>query len=167
MVQNQIIKGIGQGLKKLGEETAEKLGEESQKILESTISGKELLGLDGGVSNNQMLHEQQEDEIKKQEEIKKIKSEMGLGRDVDKEIKEIMDQKEKEEEEKEKYFEQEKQQKEMEAQQVAESNNDLMMESTNPAKQKKSRGSAFIHKKKQQPDQSQMSQTQEFKGKVN
>jgi hypothetical protein len=167
MVQNQIIKGIGQGLKKLGEETAEKLREEGQNILESTITGKELLGLEGGVNNNQMLHEQQEDEIKKQEEINKIKSEMGLGRDVDKEIKEIVEQKEKEEEEKEKYFEQEKQQKEIEAQQIAESNNSLMMESTNPAKQKKSRGSAFGHKKKSQPDQSQMSATSEFKGKVN
>ena len=167
MVQNQIIKGIGQGLKKIGEETVEKLGEESQKILESTISGKELLGLDGGISNNQMAHEQQEDEIKKQEEIRKIKSEIGLGRDVEKEMEELRKQKEREEEEKEKYFEQVKQQKEVEAQQIAESNNGLMMESTNPAKQKKSRGSAFGHKKKSQPDQSQMSATQEFKGKVN
>jgi len=55
----------------------------------------------------------------------------------------------------------------MEAQQIAENDNNLMMESTNPAKQKKSRGSAMAHKKKSQPDQSQMSQTQEFKGKVN
>jgi hypothetical protein len=167
MVQNQIIKGMGQGLRKVVEETVEKLGEESQKILESTISGKELLGLDGGISSNQMAHEQQEDEIKKQEEIRKIKSEIGLGRDVEKEMEELRKQKEREEEEKEKYFEQMKQQKEVEAQQITENNNGLMMESTNPAKQKKSRGSAFGHKKKSQPDQSQMSATQEFKGKVN
>lgn len=167
MVQNQIIKGIGQGLKKLGEETVERVGEESHKILESTITGKELLGLDGGVSNNQMLHEQQEDEIKKQEEIKRIKSEMGLGRDVGQEIEKIVKQKEQEEEEKEKYFEEEKQRRELENQQILESNNSLIMESTNPAKQKKSRGSAFGHKKKSQPDQSQMSATSEFKGKVN
>ena len=166
-MNNQIIKGIGQGFKKIADETVEKLGEESQKIFESTITGKELLGLEGGINNNQLAHEQQEDEIKKQEEIRRIKSEMGLGRDVEKEVEEIRNQKEKEEEEKEKYFEQEKQQKEMEAQQIAENNNNLMMESTNPAKQKKSRGSALVHKKKSQPDQSQMSQTQEFKGKVN
>ena len=166
-MNNQIVKGIGQGFKKLAEETVEKLSEEGKKVLESTISGKELLGLDGGVTNNQLAHEQQEDEIKKQEEIRRIKSEMGLGRDVEREVEEIRSQKEKEEEEKEKFFEQEKQQKEMEAQQIAESNNNLMMESTNPAKQKKSRGSALAHKKKSQPDQSQMSQTQEFKGKVN
>lgn len=166
-MNNKVIKGIGQGFKKLANETVEKLGEESQRILETTITGKELLGLEGGVDNNQLAHEQQEDEIKRQEEIRKIKSEMGLGRKVEDEIEQIRQQKEKEEEEKEKYFEQEKQQKEMEAQQIAENNNNLMMESTNPAKQKKSRGSALAHKKKSQPDQSQMSQTQEFKGKVN
>jgi hypothetical protein len=166
-MNNKVIKGIGQGFKKIAEETVEKLGEESQRILETTITGKELLGLEGGVGTNQLAHEQQEDEIKKQEEIRRIKAEMGLGRDVEKEVEEIRNQKEKEEEEKEKYFEQEKQQKEMEAQQIAENNNNLMMESTNPAKQKKSRGSALAHKKKSQPDQSQMSQTQEFKGKVN
>lgn len=166
-MNNQIIKGIGKGFKKLTDETVEKLADEGQKILETTISGKELLGLDGGINDNQLAHEQQEDEIKKQEEIRRIKNEIGLGRDVEKEIEEIRNQKEKEEEEKEKFFEEEKKRKEIEEQQVLEANNNLMTESTNPAKQKKSRGSAFIHKKKSQPDQSQMSQTQEFKGKVN
>ncbi|MDD4937756.1 MAG: hypothetical protein PHX34_01945 [Candidatus Shapirobacteria bacterium] len=167
MVQNQIIKGVGKGLKKIVEETVEKLGDESQKILESTITGKELLGLEGGINSDEIAQQKHEDDFKKQEEIRKIKLEMGLGRDVEKEIEEIRKEKEREEEEKEKYFEKEKQQKEIEAQQIAESNNELMMESTNPSKQKKSRGSAFGHKKKQQPDQSQMSATSEFKGKVN
>lgn len=166
-MNNQIIKGVGQGFKKIVEETAEKLGEESQKVLETTISGKELLGLDGGVDNNQLAHEQQEDEIKKQEEIRRIKAEIGLGRKVEDEIEQIRQQKEKEEEEKEKFFEEERRKKEIEEQQILESNNNLMTESTNPAKQKKSRGSALAHKKKSQPDQSQMSQTQEFKGKIN
>jgi len=40
------------------------------------------------------------------------------------------------------------------------------MYSSNPAKQKKSRGSAFAKKKKSGVDQSQMSQTSEFKGKI-
>ena len=44
---------------------------------------------------------------------------------------------------------------------------DLMAVSSNPAKQKKSRGSALVTKKKHQPDMSQMSQTTEFKGKIN
>jgi hypothetical protein len=166
---NQIIKGFGKGLKKVVEETAEKLGEEGQKILESTISGKELLGLEGGFDGNQMAHEQQEDEIKKAEEVRKIKSEMNLpGRDVEKEIEEIRRQREKEEEEKEKYFEEEKKKREMEEQQVLESNNSLTIESSNPSKQRKSRGSAFIMgKKKHKPDQASMSATAEFKGKVN
>jgi hypothetical protein len=153
---------VGQGLKKVVEETAEKLGEEGQKILESTITGKELLGLDGGVTNNQISHEEQEDEIKKQEEIRKIKSEMGLGRDVEKEMEELRDQKEKEEEEKEKYFEEEKERQEKEREiQEQNMNVDLLA----PKKHHKDKGGN--KHKTQQPDASQMSQTAEFKGKPN
>jgi hypothetical protein len=163
-MNNQIVKGIGQGFKKLAEETVEKLGDESQKILETTISGKELLGLDGGISNNQLAHEQQEDEIKKQEEIRRIKNEMGLGRDVEKEVEEIRNQKEKEEEEKEKYFEQMKEQQEQEKQRQIEEQN-MNVDLLTPKKHHKDKGGN--KHKTQQPDQSQMSQTQEFKGKVN
>jgi len=161
-MNNQIIKGVGQGFKKLAQETVEKLGEESQKVLETTISGKELLGLDGGVTNNQLAHEQQEDEIKKQEEIRKIKAEMGLGRDVDKEIKEIVDQKEKEEEEKEKYFAQQKEEQERQRQ-IQEEN--MNVDLLTPKKHHKDKGGN--KHKTQQPDQSQMSQTAEFKVKPN
>jgi hypothetical protein len=96
--------------------------------------------------------------------MNKLKSQMST-RGVENEMEQIRHQKEKEEEEKEKYFEKMKEQQEREKQQQIE-NSELMMESTNPAKQKKSRGSAFGHKKKSQPDQSQMSQTSEFKGKI-
>ena len=44
---DSIIKGVGKGFKKLGGETVEKLVDESHKILDSTITGKELLGLGG------------------------------------------------------------------------------------------------------------------------
>ncbi|MFA5749692.1 MAG: hypothetical protein WC895_00520 [Candidatus Shapirobacteria bacterium] len=163
---NQIIKGFGQGFKQLGEETVEKLGEESQKILESTISGKELLGLDGVISDEELIKKRQEDEIHKQEEMNKIRTEMGQGRNVEGEMEQIRNQKEREKEEKERIFlENLKRQREEERQQDF-MINELEGESSNPAKQKKSRGSAFGHKKKSQPDQSQMSQTSEFKGKI-
>jgi len=173
--KHKILKGIGKGLGRLGTETVEKIGEESQKIFESTITGKQLLGLDRTMSDSELEFRKHEDDQKKAEEIKKLKREMGQSggikeekRDVEKEMKELRDQKIKEEEDKEKYFEEEKKRKEAERQQQEAEYNDLSMESTNPSKQKKSRGSAFVTKrKKSMPDQSQMSQTSEFKGKIN
>jgi len=162
---NQIIKGFGQGLGQLGQETVEKLGEEGQKILESTITGKELLGLEGGVSDEDIAKKKAEDDENKRSQMADIRSQISK-RDVGKEIEEIREKREQEEEQKEKMFlENLKRQREEERQQNL-ANNELMMESSNPAKQKKSRGSAFGHKKKSQPDQSQMSQTSEFKGKI-
>jgi hypothetical protein len=173
--KHQILKGIGKGLGQLGVETVEKAKEEGSKVLESVITGKQLLGLERTMSDSELEFRKHEDDQKKAEEIKKLKGEMGQGgeikeekRDVEKEMKELRDQKTKEEEEKEKYYEEQNRKREEERQRQEEQYNDLEMESTNPAKQKKSRGSAFIQgkKKKSQPTQSQMSQTQEFKGKI-
>lgn len=161
---NQIIKDFGKGFKQLGVETAEKLVVETGKIAESVITAKELLGDIRPLNEEELTQKKAEDERKKQEEMNKIKSQMS-GRGVENEIEQIRHQKEKEEEEKEKYFEKMKEQQERDRQRQTEDSN-LMMESSNPAKQKKSRGSAFANKKKQQPDQSQMSQTSEFKGKI-
>jgi hypothetical protein len=163
MVNNQIIKGIGQGLKQLGTETAEKLVEETGKILEPIITAKELLGDITPMSDQELAQKKQQEEIKKQQEINKLKSEIGQGRKVEDEMTQLRRQEEEQQEKKEEYYEREKQQRERERQrQEEEYNNSLMAESSNPAKQKKSRGSALAHKKKSQPDQSQMSQTQEF-----
>ncbi|MDD4785057.1 MAG: hypothetical protein PHH12_01185 [Candidatus Shapirobacteria bacterium] len=161
---NQIIKDFGKGFIQLGEETAEKLVEETGKIAESVITAKELLGDIKPLNEEELAQKKAEDEGAKQEEMNKLKSQMST-RGVENEMEQIRHQKEKEEEEKEKYFEKMKEQQDREKQQQIE-NSELMMESTNPAKQKKSRGSAFGHKKKSQPDQSQMSQTSEFKGKI-
>lgn len=164
---HQIVKGVIGGLGKIGVETVEKVKEESGKILESVITGKELLGLDRTMSDSELEFKKHEEEKRSKEEADKLRKEMGPGRKVEEEITQLRKQEEREEEEKEKYYEQSKKQKEFQEQQQQAEYNDLMMESSNPAKQKKSRGSAFIQKKKkQQPTQSQMSQTQEFKGKV-
>lgn len=174
MGDNQILKGIKKGFGELGSETIEKTAEHVEKIFESVITGKELLGMEKTMSDNELEFQKKQEEQKKNDEIKKIKGEMGQygdevkdkRRDVEGEIEELRRKQEKEEEEKEAYFAKMEEQKRRQEQQQAEEYNYLNMESTNPAKQKKSRGSALAHKKKQQPDQSQMSQTAEFKGKL-
>ena len=132
------------------------------------------------MSGSELEFKKHEDAQKSSEEIRKLKSEMGQGgdesqdkkpkergRNIEEELKELEDKKKKEEEEKEKYYEEQKRRREQERQrQEEEYNASLATESSNPAKQKKSRGSALARKKKSQPDQSQMSQTQEFKGKI-
>jgi len=161
---NQIVKDFGKGFKQLGQETAEKLVEETGKIAKSIITAQELLGNIKPLNDQEMARKKAEDEKKKQEEMNKLRSQIS-GRSVESEMKQLRRQKENEEEEREKYLEKEKERQEWERQQQME-NSELMMESTNPSKQKKSRGSAMSHKKKSQPDQSQMSQTSEFKGKI-
>jgi hypothetical protein len=152
-------------MKQLITETIEKLVEETGKIAESVITAKDLLGDIKPLSEGELNKKQAEDERKKQQEISDVRSQMS-GRTVENEMEKIRHQKQKEEEEKEKIFlENLKRQREAEKQEQV-VNLGLMGESTNPSKQKKSRGSAFINKKKQQPDQSQMSQTSEFKGKI-
>lgn len=163
---HQIIKGVAKGFGQLGMETLEKAKEETGKIAESIITGKELLGLERTMSDSELEFKKREEEKKSLEEAEKLRKEMGPGRKVEEEITQLRKQEEREEEEKEKYYEQTERQKEWQEQQQQAEYNSLMMESSNPAKQKKSRGSALAHKKKHQPDQSQMSQTQEFKGKI-
>ncbi len=166
MGDNQIFKGVMRDLGQLGAETGEKLVGETGKILESIITAQELLGDITPMSDQELAQKKKQEEIKKQREIDKLKSEMGQGRKVEDEMNKIHSESEKEKDEKEKYYEKLKQQQEAQKQQQESEYNSLMMESSNPTKQKKSRGSALAHKKKQQPDQSQMSQTQEFKGKI-
>jgi len=163
---NQIVKGIGQGLGKLGLETMEKAAEEGGRILESTITGKELLGLDNTMTPEQIAQVKAEDEKQKNEEIRKIKAQMSGGGNLEREMEEARLRKERMEEQQEKTEEEnEEKQEEYEEWQRDQEAAEVMMQSTNPSKQRKSRGDAG--RKKKQPDLSQMSQTQEFKGKIN
>lgn len=176
MVDNKILKGVVKGLGQLGMETMEKAGQEGQKIIESVITGKELLGLERTMSDSKLKQSIQEEKIRSQQEINKLKGEMcgkkegengekkvkERPRNVEDELTQLRRQKEREEEEKVKYFEKQKQQKEMAEQRQTEEYNYLNEESSNPSKQKKSRGSAFVNKKKHKPDTDQTSATQEF-----
>jgi hypothetical protein len=162
---NQIIKDFGKGLGQLGQETAEKLVSETGKIAESVITAQELLGDIKPMSDEELTKKKIENERKKQQEMASVRFQLS-GRDVEGEMERIRRQKEREDEEKEKIFEENIRRQKEEEKQNQMASFELMGESTNPSKQKKSRGSAFINKKKQQPDQSQMSQTSEFKGKI-
>jgi hypothetical protein len=162
----KIASDVIKGLVKIGEETGKDIVSEVGKIGETIISGKELLGDITPMSEGEMAKKKMEDEKKKQEELQKLRSQMQeKGRNVEDEIKQVWEEKEKIEQQEKQKEEEEKRRAEEEKQRQAQAVDEEMI-STNPAKQKKARGSAFANKKKQQPDQSQMSQTQEFKGKV-
>ena len=176
MTDDKILKGVVRGLGQLGMETVEKAGEEGQKIIESVITGKELLGLERTMTDSQLEQSKQQEKIKSQQEINKLKGEMSKGNDsnrgdektkerprnVEDEITQLRRQLEKQEEEKARFYEQQKEKQRQEKEKQQAEYNDLTTESTNPSKQKKSRGSAFANKKKHKPDTDQMSATQEF-----
>lgn len=174
MGDDKIFKGLVRGLGQLGVETVEKATEEGQKIVETIITGKELLGLERTMSDSQLEQFKKQEEIKSQQEINKLRGEVSSDqggkdkknkdrpRNVEEELTELRRQREKQEEEKERYYQQqaEKQRQEREKQQSEYF--DITTESTNPSKQKKSRGSAFANKRKHKPDTDQVSATQEF-----
>ena len=155
-----IIKNVGQGLKQLGQETVEKLVEETGKIAESVITAGELLSDIKPMSEKELNQKKAEDEEKKKKEMSDLRSQMSV-RNVDSEIKQISDQKKKEEDEKEKIFlENLKRQREEERFQRENNGLDIM----SSKKHHKDKGGN--KHKTQQPDQSQMSQTNEYKGKI-
>ena len=180
MPDDKILKGVVRNLAQLGVETIEKASEEGQKIVESIITGKELLGLERTMTDGELEIHKQKDKIKSQDEINRLKGQMSgkednkngnndkkiqeKPRNIEEELTQLKRQKEKEEGEKQKYYEEQEEerrkQREKEQAEYFESN----VESTNPSKQKKSRGSAFANKKKHKPDTSQTSATQEYKG---
>lgn len=162
MINNKIIKGFLQGFKQLEQETGESLVSQTGKIAESVITAKELLGDIKPLSDEEMAQKQAEDEKKKQQEMSDVRSQIS-GRNVESEIKQISDQKKKEEEEKEKMFlenlKRQREQEEMERQRMM---NSESMSSNRPKKDK-----GGNKHKTQQPDETEMSQTSEFKGKLN
>jgi len=161
-----IVKGVIKGLGSIGVETVEKSAEHVGKMAETIITGQELLGGIGPMKQGEYQRTMKEEEIKKNREMEEIRDKIGGGRNVEAEIEEVRKEKEKEEEEKEKEFlEQIRRQREAE---MAE-RQDMWAESANPAKRKKKRGSVLMpagKKKAMMPSDDQLSQTSEFRGKV-
>ncbi|MCL4384682.1 hypothetical protein M1116_04460 [Patescibacteria group bacterium] len=158
----QVIKGLGQ----IGEETGKELLNQTGKIAETIITGKELLGDIKPLSEPELAQKKAEEEKKKQEEMAKLREQMGKGRNVEAEMEALRKEEEKAAKEKEEIALNAEQQRMAADQNQGNLASELV--SSNPAKQKKSRGSALMggKRKKSQPDQQQMSQTSEFKGKI-
>lgn len=155
----QITDDTLKGLKQVGVETGKEFVKQVGKIAESVITGKELLGDITSMSQAEMKNKHQEDEIKKQQEMARLKSEIGQERprDVEGEIELIRKQRENEEEEQERLFlENLKRQREAERAEMG-----AFVEE--PSK-KRSRGDAFASNKKVK--QSSMSATKEYDNKT-
>jgi hypothetical protein len=169
MTDGSIPKKVLQGLGQVAEEAGKEVVSEVIKLTESVITPKELLGDIKPMTDGELAQKKAEDDKKKQDEAAKLQHVVKEpARNVGQEIEEVRQEEEQKEDEEEKKFLEEirlqREQEEAERQQMA----SMMQVSSNPAKQKKSAGSAFVQgkKKSQQPDPSQMSQTAEFSGKI-
>ncbi|MFA6602317.1 MAG: hypothetical protein WCT01_00805 [Candidatus Shapirobacteria bacterium] len=158
----QIAKQWWQGIKTIGTETVEIAKKETFKMADGVITGKDWLGNIQAMDTNDYNKAKQADEEAKNREIEQIKQQI-MGRNVGQEIEEVRKNKTQEEEEQERFLEQLRQQRlaELAEQQSLWTN---FGESSNPAKRKKSRGSAFKTGKQGKASQADMSETGEFKG---
>jgi len=156
---DSIPKKVLQGVGEIGVETVKEGAKQATEILNTIITGQELVGNVKPMSDEEMAKAKAEDERKKEEEIKKINS--IPGRNVEAEIKEIINEKKNSEEDKEKEFlEKIRLQRESEE---AERNNNIL-EPGNAKREAAKTQFSPGKRKKQQPDATQMSQTSEFKG---
>ena len=146
-------------------DTIEKTGEVvvNEVVKQTEITAKELLGDIKPVTDKELEEKKKVEEQKKQEELAKLRQDIAQGRKVESEMEKIRDEKKRTEEQKTKATLQAQQQL---AQQQPVTNMEAV--SANPAKRKKSRGSALMSgkQKKGQPDLQQMTQTGEVKGKI-
>lgn len=160
---NSIPKQVFAGLGQVVTETVEKTGEEIVKAVDSVISGSDLVADAKPMGAGEYQQKVRDDDKVRGEEMANIRSQIP-GRQVEKEMEEVRKAKKEEEEQKEKEFlENLRRQREAERAEMASLG---VMESGNPAKRKKKRGSAFAKGGKSKPSQSDMSATGEFKGKV-
>lgn len=151
-IANKLIKSI----EEIGAETVKDAAQQTATITESIITGKELLGNIKPMTEEEFNQKKAEDEKKKEEESKNL-----TGRNVEAEIEQIRSDKKEEEEKQEKFLEQIKQQ-----QQEEEKEKQQLIASGNTQRELAKMRMMPQGKKKSMPDQSQMSQTAEFKGKI-
>lgn len=156
---DSVTKKVLQRVGEIGVETVKEGAKQATEMLNTIITGQELVGNVKPMSEEEMAYARAEDERKKEEEIKKINN--IPGRNVEAEIKEIVREKKNIEEDKEKeILEKVRLQREAEE---AERNN-LIEEPGNAKREAAKTQFAPGKRKKQQPDATQMSQTSEFKG---
>ena len=155
---------ILQAIQQIGTETVEQGVKETQQAISTVITGQELVADAKPMSEGEMAKAKTEDEQKRQEEMNKLRGEgsVSQGRNVEAEIKQVIDEKKNEEDQKEKEFleeiqrQREEENREREALEAAE---------MGPKHQKGPQGPSGQRKKKSQaPDPTSMSATSEFKG---
>ncbi len=156
---DSIPKKVLQGVGEIGVETIKEGTKQTAEMLSTIVTGQELVGNARPMSEEEMAKAKAEDERKKQEELNKIQN--IPGRNVEAEIKEIVDEKKKSEEEKENEFlEKIRLQREIE-----EKERENLVDIPGNVKREAAKTQfAPGKRKKQQPDATQMSQTSEFKG---
>jgi hypothetical protein len=162
MSDDAILKKVLKGLGEIGEETGKEAVKQVGEITESVITGQELFGVKA-LSDEELAKKKAEDEQKKQEELAKLRQQQNEpGRNLEAEIEQIREEKKREEEEREKQLleqaRQEREAQEMASQQAVEMPGNAKREAA------KTQFTPGKKKKTQQPDPSQMSQTNEFKG---
>lgn len=159
MADNNPIKII-KAIQEVGTEIVETGIKGTEQIMSTVITGQELAGEARPMSDEETAKARAEDEKKKQEELEKIRN--VPGRNVEAEVKEVIDEKKNEEEQREREFlEKIKMQREAE-----ERERQSMAEEPGNAKreQAKRQNSPGGKRKSQMPDPTSMSQTSEFKG---
>jgi hypothetical protein len=158
MTDDAILKQVVKGLGEIGTETVKEAAKQTAVITESVITGKELVGSAKPMTEEEFNQKKAEDEKKKEEEVKNL-----TGRNIEAEIKQVRDDKTEEERKQEEFLGQIKQQREAEEQERAR----LAVAAPGNAKREAAkRQMAPQGKKTNQPDPAAMSQTAEFKGKV-
>jgi len=158
MTDEPILTKVLKTLGEVGGEAVKEGVKQAGVVTETVISGKELLGDIKPMTEAQYNQKKMEDEKKKEAEMKKIS-----GRNVEAEIEQVRESKKEEAEKQEKFLEEIKQQREAEEQERAQ----LAVTMPGNAKREAAkRQMAPQGKKNNQPDPAAMSQTAEFKGKI-
>ena len=161
MTDNIPVK-ILSAIQQAGTEIAEQGIETTEQALSTVSTGQDLVGDAKTMSEEEIAKAKAEDERKKQEELNRLhQASASQGRNVEVEIKEIVDEKKKSEEEKENEFlEKIRLQREIE-----EKERENLVDIPGNVKREAAKTQfAPGKRKKQQPDATQMSQTSEFKG---
>lgn len=162
MADDAILKKVIQGLGQIATETGKETLKQGEEVLHGVITGKELLGSDiKSMTDQEMAQKRAEDERRKQQELAELRAQMGQGRPVEQEMTQIRREEEQSEEQKRQQAIREENERRQ-----AESQTTTTEIPTNPKKSAAKHQGAGGKKKKSQPDPTQMSQTTEFKGKI-
>lgn len=157
-IPKQVVASLGQVVS----ETVEKTGENAVAAVESVIRGEEWVAGAKSMSEQKMAEESAIDRQKTEAEIAALKDGMQQGRNVGQEIEHVREEKEQKKKEEEEFLAKlaadRRREREEQAAMMA------VMETGNPMKAKKRRGSAFVPAGKQKASTASMTQTGEFSG---